>query len=134
MQTQYFPALERGKKNIGRLKSNFFFSFSDYYHPLKTAFGTSLAFNDDYMEIGKGFGIHPHINMEIISAHPVSGIRIKLPCSVKKIRNFFSLKHPLIRNSGNGKTEKPYSLTKLPTTHSINFSLGWGAFTCEQQC
>ncbi|HET7002119.1 MAG TPA: pirin family protein [Puia sp.] len=67
MQTQYFPAADRGKKNIGWLKSNFFFSFSDYYHPLKSAFGTLVAFNDDFMEKGKGFGIHPHINMEIIS-------------------------------------------------------------------
>ena len=67
MQTQYFPAAERGKKNIGWLKSNFFFSFSDYCHPMKSAFGTLFAFNDDYMEMGKGFGIHPHINMEIIS-------------------------------------------------------------------
>ena len=67
MQSQYFPASDRGRKNIGWLKSNFFFSFSDYYHPMKSAFGTLFAFNDDYMEKGKGFGIHPHINMEIIS-------------------------------------------------------------------
>jgi redox-sensitive bicupin YhaK (pirin superfamily) len=67
MQNQYFPAADRGKKNIGWLQSNFFFSFSDYYHPMKCAFGTLFAFNDDYMEKGKGFGIHPHINMEIIS-------------------------------------------------------------------
>ncbi len=67
MKTLVFPSNERGTKNIGWLKSNFFFSFSDYYHPLKSAFGTLFAFNDDYMEVGKGFGIHPHINMEIIS-------------------------------------------------------------------
>lgn len=67
MQTHYFPANERGKKDIGWLKSNFFFSFSDFAHPLKSAFGTLVAFNDDYMEKGKGFGIHPHVNMEIIS-------------------------------------------------------------------
>ena len=67
MQTQLFPASERGIKDIGWLKSNFFFSFSDYYHPLKSAFGTLVAFNDDYLEVGKGFGIHPHVNMEIIS-------------------------------------------------------------------
>lgn len=67
MKTIVFPSDERGTKNIGWLKSNFFLSFSDYYHPLKSAFGTLFAFNDDYMEIGKGFGIHPHINMEIIS-------------------------------------------------------------------
>jgi quercetin 2,3-dioxygenase len=67
MQTHIFPVTDRGKKNIGWLKSNFVFSFSDYYHPLKSAFGTLVAFNDDFMEPGKGFGTHPHINMEIIS-------------------------------------------------------------------
>jgi len=67
MQIQQFPVSERGKKDIGWLKSNFVFSFSDYYHPLKSAFGTLQAFNDDYVEKGKGFGIHPHVNMEIIS-------------------------------------------------------------------
>lgn len=34
---------------------------------MKSAFGTLLAFNDDFLEQGKGFGIHPHVNMEIIS-------------------------------------------------------------------
>jgi quercetin 2,3-dioxygenase len=67
MQTHFFPAGDRGKKNIGWLRSNFVFSFSDYYSPIKSAFGTLQAFNDDYIEPGQGFGIHPHINMEIIS-------------------------------------------------------------------
>ena len=67
MQIHYFRASERGKKDAGWLKSNFVFSFSDYYHPMKSAFGTLITFNDDYIERGKGFGIHPHINMEIIS-------------------------------------------------------------------
>jgi len=67
MQLHHFPASERGKKDGGWLKSNFFFSFSDYCHPMKSAFGTLFAFNDDFVEPGKGFGIHPHINMEIIS-------------------------------------------------------------------
>jgi redox-sensitive bicupin YhaK (pirin superfamily) len=67
MQTQYFPAKERGTKDGGWLKSNFFFSFSDYTDPVKSAFGTLVAFNDDFVQAEKGFGIHPHINMEIIS-------------------------------------------------------------------
>lgn len=67
MKTQKFPATERGLKDIGWLKSNFYFSFSDYYDPGKSAFGTLVAFNDDYVLPGKGFGVHPHINMEIIS-------------------------------------------------------------------
>ncbi|HTQ65106.1 MAG TPA: pirin family protein [Puia sp.] len=67
MQSVYFPAAERGTKNIGWLKSNFTFSFSNYYNPTKSAFGTLITFNDDFVEPGKGFGIHPHVNMEIIS-------------------------------------------------------------------
>jgi redox-sensitive bicupin YhaK (pirin superfamily) len=62
-----FPASERGKKDIGWLQSNFTFSFSSYYHPLKNGFGLLKVFNDDFVEPGKGFGIHPHTNMEIIS-------------------------------------------------------------------
>ena len=67
MAYKIYPAAERGTKDIGWLKSNFYFSFSDYYNPEKTAFGTLVAFNDDYLKAGKGFGLHPHINMEIIS-------------------------------------------------------------------
>lgn len=67
MRTKLFPAAERGTKNIGWLQSNFFFSFSDYQEPTKSAFGTLFAFNDDFVQPGKGFGIHPHMNMEIIS-------------------------------------------------------------------
>jgi len=67
MKIQLFPANDRGVKDIGWLKSNFFFSFSDYGNPMRSAFGTIQAFNDDYVETGKGFGIHPHVNMEIIS-------------------------------------------------------------------
>ena len=67
MKTEFFPATQRGVKDIGWLKSNFYFSFSDYHNPLRSAFGTLFAFNDDYLQVGKGFGLHPHINMEIIS-------------------------------------------------------------------
>lgn len=67
MRLHRFPAAEKGTKDIGWLKSNFYFSFSDYFNPLKSAFGTLVAFNDDYILPGKGFGVHPHINMEIIS-------------------------------------------------------------------
>jgi quercetin 2,3-dioxygenase len=67
MQTKFFPAAERGIKDGGWLQSNFFFSFSDYYDPTKSAFGTLQAFNDDFIQAGKGFGTHPHMNMEIIS-------------------------------------------------------------------
>lgn len=67
MKTLRFSPSDRGKKDIGWLKSNFLFSFSDYSDPSKSAFGTLVAFNDDYLQGKMGFGIHPHVNMEIIS-------------------------------------------------------------------
>ncbi len=67
MQTIQYPVADRGTKDIGWLRSNFVFSFSNYYNPVKSSFGTLFAFNDDYLETGKGFGTHPHVNMEIIS-------------------------------------------------------------------
>jgi len=67
MKIKLFPAKERGVKDIGWLNSKFSFSFSDYYNPDKSAFGTLVAFNDDTVQPGNGFGMHPHVNMEIIS-------------------------------------------------------------------
>ncbi|MDB5250847.1 MAG: pirin [Flaviaesturariibacter sp.] len=67
MQTKFFPAAGRTIKDIGWLQSRFLFSFSDFYEPALSAFGTLVAFNDDTVAAGKGFGIHPHQNMEIIS-------------------------------------------------------------------
>ena len=67
MPSVIFPSTQRGTKDIGWLKSNFTFSFSSFYHPLKTGFGLLRTFNDDFVEAGKGFGLHPHTNMEIIS-------------------------------------------------------------------
>lgn len=67
MKSQFFPAKDRGLKDLGWLKSNFFFSFGEYADPSRSAFGSLQVFNDDYVEPGKGFGIHPHLNMEIIS-------------------------------------------------------------------
>lgn len=67
MKTQFFRKGERGIKDIGWLQSHFYFSFSNYYNPVRAAFGSLVAFNDDHVAAGKGFGIHPHANMEIIS-------------------------------------------------------------------
>jgi quercetin 2,3-dioxygenase len=67
MQHILFNGSERGVKDIGWLKSNFTFSFSSYYNPARNGFGLLKVFNDDFVEAGKGFGLHPHQNMEIIS-------------------------------------------------------------------
>jgi len=67
MQYIIHPAGERGTKDIGWLQSKFSFSFSSYQNPVKKNFGLLHTFNDDLVKTGGGFGLHPHINMEIIS-------------------------------------------------------------------
>lgn len=59
-------------KNMGRsfhgwLDSHFHFSFADYYNPDNIQFGALRVINDDLVEPGTGFDLHPHANMEILS-------------------------------------------------------------------
>lgn len=56
-----------GTGNHGWLRSIFHFSFADYYNPENIHFGKLRVINDDLVEAGKGFGLHPHKDMEIIS-------------------------------------------------------------------
>lgn len=67
MKHLVYKAMERGIKDIGWLRSNFNFSFSSYANPTRNAFGLLKVFNDDFVTPGKGFGLHAHQNMEIIS-------------------------------------------------------------------
>ncbi len=67
MKSKIIRANERGLKDIGWLQSNFTFSFSSYYNPDRNGFGLLRTFNDDFVAAGKGFGLHAHQNMEIIS-------------------------------------------------------------------
>ena len=72
MKTTLHQAATRGLANHGWLKSNHTFSFANYYNPERMGFGTLRVLNDDFVEAGRGFGRHPHDNMEIISI-PLSG-------------------------------------------------------------
>jgi quercetin 2,3-dioxygenase len=62
----------RGEANLGWLKSRHTFSFSNYHNPERMHFGVLRVLNDDVVIGGRGFGTHPHDNMEIISI-PISG-------------------------------------------------------------
>ncbi len=53
--------------NLGWLKSRFHFSFAEYRNYNNINFGVLRVLNDDLVEAHKGFGTHPHKNMEIIS-------------------------------------------------------------------
>lgn len=72
MKTVLHKANTRGHANHGWLDSHHSFSFANYYNPERTNFGVLRVLNDDVVAAGRGFGTHPHDNMEIISI-PLAG-------------------------------------------------------------
>ena len=57
----------RGRTKLDWLDGRHSFSFGDYYDPDWMGFGSLRVINDDRVAPGRGFGTHPHKNMEIIT-------------------------------------------------------------------
>ena len=64
---QLRPASKRGKTKLDWLDSRHSFSFGDYYDPLHMGFRHLRVINEDRVEGGKGFGMHSHRDMEIVT-------------------------------------------------------------------
>ena len=63
---------ERHHDNFGWLDTHWHFSFDAYHDPSNMNWGALRVFNDDVIEPGQGFGMHPHRDMEVIT-YVISG-------------------------------------------------------------
>jgi redox-sensitive bicupin YhaK (pirin superfamily) len=61
------PAAERFHTEIDWLDSWHSFSFGEFYDPRNTHHGLLRVLNDDVVAPGRGFGMHPHQDMEIVT-------------------------------------------------------------------
>ncbi|MBY0205170.1 redox-sensitive bicupin YhaK (pirin superfamily) [Paenibacillus intestini] len=61
------PSEARSSFDRGWLRGSHSFSFGEYQDPYNTAFGPMRVANDDVIAPGRGFGAHPHSDMEIVS-------------------------------------------------------------------
>lgn len=118
-KTILHSADSRGIGNHGWLQSKHTFSFAGYHDPDRIHFGALRVLNDDIVAGGKGFGLHPHDNMEIVSIPLVGALQHKDTTGREAVIHTGDVQ---IMSSGSGIA---HSEMNASATEAVNFLQIW---------
>lgn len=112
-------ATSRGHANHGWLDSHHTFSFAAYHDPQRVHFGALRVLNDDVVQGGRGFGKHPHDNMEIVSIPLKGALEHKDNTGRNEIIRTGDVQ---IMSAGTGIAHSEYNASE---TEAVNFLQIW---------
>jgi redox-sensitive bicupin YhaK (pirin superfamily) len=132
---------ERAYFDHGWLQTYHSFSFADYYDPSNQNWGALRVFNDDVIGPGKGFGTHPHRDMEILTyvldgelehRDSMGNVGVVRPGGVQYVSAGTGIAHSEFNHSA----DKPVRLVQmwvLPRARSLEPQYGQIDYTLDER-
>ena len=116
MQVQHIDAKDRGVTHNEWLYSRHSFSFGQYHNLNRLNFGTLRVFNDDVVEPGKGFSMHSHDNMEIVTIVLAGALKHTDSAGNQGILNAGDIQR---MSAGKGIEHSEYNASKSEKVHFL---------------